>query len=67
MDHVRPLSLGGEDGEGNVQVLCRSHHGLKTSTDFGAAGQQLLHSHDSPIAVAPARSGHSSRSQHLSY
>ncbi|WP_404956608.1 HNH endonuclease [Streptomyces sp. 147326] len=26
VDHVRPLSLGGEDTDGNVQVLCRDCH-----------------------------------------
>ncbi|MFF4392379.1 HNH endonuclease [Streptomyces sp. NPDC001552] len=35
VDHVRPLSLGGEDVDGNVQVLCHECHGLKTSTEFG--------------------------------
>ncbi|MFI5864239.1 HNH endonuclease [Streptomyces sp. NPDC051546] len=38
VDHVRPLSLGGEDVDSNVQVLCHSCHGLKTRTEFGAAG-----------------------------
>ncbi|MFD3323663.1 HNH endonuclease [Streptomyces sp. NPDC058701] len=37
VDHVRPLSLGGEDVDGNVQVLCHGCHGLKTRTEFGAA------------------------------
>ncbi|MEU8617288.1 HNH endonuclease signature motif containing protein [Streptomyces sp. NPDC048623] len=35
VDHVRPLSMGGTDTDGNVQVLCRGCHGLKTSTEFG--------------------------------
>lgn len=35
VDHVRPLSLGGEDVDGNVQVLCRGCHALKTATEFG--------------------------------
>ncbi|WP_367135082.1 MULTISPECIES: HNH endonuclease [Streptomyces] len=34
MDHVRPLALGGTDTDGNVQVLCRECHALKTGTDF---------------------------------
>ncbi|MCB5907700.1 HNH endonuclease [Streptomyces pinistramenti] len=34
IDHVRPLSLGGEDVDGNVQVLCRGCHALKTATEF---------------------------------
>ncbi|MFE4643609.1 HNH endonuclease [Streptomyces sp. NPDC056730] len=38
VDHVRPLSLGGEDVDGNVQVLCHSCHRLKARTEFGAAG-----------------------------
>ncbi|MEU4101259.1 HNH endonuclease [Streptomyces tanashiensis] len=38
MDHVRPLSMGGTDTAGNVQVLCRGCHALKTRTEFGAAG-----------------------------
>ncbi|MFJ3901783.1 HNH endonuclease [Streptomyces sp. NPDC090025] len=37
VDHVRPLSMGGTDTDGNVQVLCRGCHGLKTATEFGAA------------------------------
>lgn len=37
VDHVRPLSLGGADMDGNVQVLCRGCHALKTSTEFGTA------------------------------
>ncbi|MGW5418933.1 HNH endonuclease [Streptomyces sp. NPDC003943] len=36
-DHVRPLALGGADTAGNVQVLCRGCHQLKTSTEFGGA------------------------------
>ncbi|MFJ1789536.1 HNH endonuclease [Streptomyces anulatus] len=37
VDHVRPLSLGGEDVDTNVQVLCHGCHGLKTATEFGGA------------------------------
>lgn len=37
VDHVRPLALGGEDTDGNVQVLCRGCHRLKTVTEFGTA------------------------------
>ncbi|MGP9018899.1 HNH endonuclease [Streptomyces sp. BR1] len=37
VDHVRPLSLGGEDVDSNVQVLCHECHQLKTSTEFGSA------------------------------
>ncbi|WP_327736186.1 HNH endonuclease [Streptomyces nojiriensis] len=37
VDHVRPLSLGGEDADGNVQVLCHGCHRFKTATEFGAA------------------------------
>ncbi|WHM36993.1 HNH endonuclease signature motif containing protein [Streptomyces sp. BPTC-684] len=37
VDHVRPLSLGGEDVDSNVQVLCHGCHALKTATEFGAA------------------------------
>lgn len=36
VDHVRPLSMGGTDTDGNVQVLCRGCHQLKTSTEFGS-------------------------------
>ncbi|MFJ2595950.1 HNH endonuclease [Streptomyces erythrochromogenes] len=36
VDHVCPLSLGGEDTDGNVQVLCHGCHQLKTGTEFGA-------------------------------
>ncbi|WP_325051405.1 HNH endonuclease [Streptomyces corynorhini] len=37
VDHVRPLSLGGADVDGNVQVLCHGCHGLKTRTEFGVS------------------------------
>ncbi|WP_189847175.1 HNH endonuclease [Streptomyces omiyaensis] len=37
VDHVRPLSRGGTDTDGNVQVLCRGCHRLKTATEFGGA------------------------------
>ncbi|MDT0454833.1 HNH endonuclease signature motif containing protein [Streptomyces sp. DSM 41527] len=36
-DHVRPLSLGGEDPDSNGQMLCHGCHGLKTATECGAA------------------------------
>ncbi|MFB7643684.1 hypothetical protein ACFC0S_36165 [Streptomyces sp. NPDC056084] len=32
-----PLSLGGENVDSNVQVLCHGCHGLKTRTEFGAS------------------------------
>lgn len=35
VDHVRSLSLGGEDVDSNVQVLCHGCHGLKVATEFG--------------------------------
>ncbi|MFG2640341.1 HNH endonuclease [Streptomyces sp. NPDC048370] len=35
VDHVQPLALGGTDTDGNVQVLCRGCHQLKTATEFG--------------------------------
>ncbi|MFI6687751.1 HNH endonuclease [Streptomyces sp. NPDC050485] len=38
LDHVRTLSLGGEDIDSNVQVLCHGCHQLKTRTEFRAAG-----------------------------
>ncbi len=37
IDHVRPLSMGGTDTDGNGQVLCRGCHGLKTRTERGGA------------------------------
>ncbi|MFI6525020.1 HNH endonuclease [Streptomyces uncialis] len=33
IDHVRPLSLGGEDTDHNVNVLCVGCHQLKTNTE----------------------------------
>nr|WP_239150413.1 HNH endonuclease signature motif containing protein [Streptomyces sp. SID13588] len=36
VDHIQALALGGTDTDGNVQVLCRSCHWLKTREDFGA-------------------------------
>lgn len=35
IDHVKPLALGGEDVDSNVQVLCKACHKRKTRTDFG--------------------------------
>ncbi|WP_424215509.1 HNH endonuclease [Streptomyces sp. BI20] len=35
IDHIKPLALGGEDVDGNVQVLCKACHKAKTATDFG--------------------------------
>jgi 5-methylcytosine-specific restriction protein A len=34
VDHVKPLALGGEDIDGNVQVLCKRCHKTKTRADF---------------------------------
>ncbi|MFI1521036.1 HNH endonuclease [Kitasatospora cineracea] len=33
VDHVRPLSEGGEDVDSNVQVLCALCHTLKTDAE----------------------------------
>ncbi|MBJ6623600.1 HNH endonuclease [Streptomyces sp. DHE17-7] len=35
VDHIKPLALGGEDVEGNVQALCKACHKTKTAMDFG--------------------------------
>ncbi|WP_443052939.1 HNH endonuclease [Streptomyces sp. NBC_00184] len=35
IDHVLPLAKGGEDVEGNVQILCKTCHKTKTAMDFG--------------------------------
>lgn len=37
IDHVHALALGGEDIEGNVQVLCVPCHRDKTRKEFYAA------------------------------
>jgi 5-methylcytosine-specific restriction protein A len=34
IDHIKPLALGGEDVDENVQVLCKACHKAKTRTDF---------------------------------
>lgn len=34
IDHVKPLALGGEDVDENVQVLCKACHKAKTRMDF---------------------------------
>ncbi|MFJ9616717.1 HNH endonuclease [Streptomyces noursei] len=34
VDHVRPIALGGEDVEGNVQLLCLYCHRSKTREEF---------------------------------
>jgi 5-methylcytosine-specific restriction endonuclease McrA len=47
VDHVRPLSLGGDDGPDNLQVLCRACHREKTRRDIArmakAIRQQVRH------------------------
>ncbi|WP_406003776.1 HNH endonuclease [Streptomyces sp. NBC_00829] len=37
---MQPIALGGEDTDGNVQVLCRPCHQGKTSAEFGAKSQR---------------------------
>ncbi|WP_244888740.1 HNH endonuclease [Streptomyces purpureus] len=50
VDHVRPLSLGGEDIDSNVQVLCHGCHQLKTRTEFGTARADKT---PAPVAGTP--------------
>lgn len=35
IDHIRPIALGGEDVDDNVQPLCKGCHRAKTAMDFG--------------------------------
>ena len=35
IDHIVPLSRGGEDVTGNVQAICRTCHRIKTLSDCG--------------------------------
>nr|WP_308801026.1 HNH endonuclease [Streptomyces polyasparticus] len=35
MDHIVALSCGGEDVDGNVQLLCHPCHRAKTRVDMG--------------------------------
>ncbi|MFE1828355.1 HNH endonuclease [Streptomyces yangpuensis] len=42
VDHVRPLSLGGEDTDSNSQVLCHGCHGLKTEPSSGLLRGRVL-------------------------
>ncbi|MFH8597846.1 HNH endonuclease [Streptomyces rimosus] len=37
IDHVRSLSMGGIDTDGNVQALCVDCRGLKTRMEFRTA------------------------------
>ncbi|TBO59334.1 HNH endonuclease [Streptomyces kasugaensis] len=37
VDYARPLPMGREDVDSNIQVLCYGCHQLKTRTEFGAA------------------------------
>lgn len=37
IDHVIPLAHGGEDVDGNLQILCRPCHKAKTRIDFDFA------------------------------
>ncbi|WP_267488100.1 HNH endonuclease [Streptomyces sp. DH8] len=41
VDHVRPLSRGGEDVDSNVQALCHGCHQIKTATEFGGAYERV--------------------------
>ncbi|MFE2245260.1 HNH endonuclease [Streptomyces lavendulae] len=34
IDHIVPLARGGEDTDGNVQILCKLCHKIKTNEDF---------------------------------
>lgn len=36
VDHIVPLSLGGEDAEPNLQPLCKSAHSRKTALESAA-------------------------------
>lgn len=36
VDHVKPLTDGGEDDEGNYQSLCTDHHKAKTAAEASA-------------------------------
>ncbi|MFF1377452.1 HNH endonuclease [Streptomyces sp. NPDC058308] len=38
---MRPISLGGEDTDSNIQVLCHDCHQFRTATGFGATGAPL--------------------------
>lgn len=35
IDHITPLSKGGEDVADNVQLLCKGCHKVKTALDMG--------------------------------
>ncbi|WTB44536.1 HNH endonuclease [Streptomyces sp. NBC_00827] len=41
VDHMQPLTLGGEDTDGNVQPLCHECHSVKTGEDFGTTNAPL--------------------------
>jgi 5-methylcytosine-specific restriction protein A len=35
VDHIVPLSLGGEDVDANTRNLCHHHHDIRTAEQFG--------------------------------
>jgi 5-methylcytosine-specific restriction endonuclease McrA len=41
VDHVKPASQGGGDGDENLQALCIYHHGKKTGAEGAAAAAQV--------------------------
>ena len=39
LDHIRPLSEGGSNADCNLQVLCRTCHGVKSSSEHTRTAQ----------------------------
>nr|WP_248296359.1 HNH endonuclease [Streptomyces sp. S1D4-11] len=57
VDHVRPLSLGGEDIDSNVQVLCHGCHSRPVPRPLHPLLDLSCHS------IRSSRVGHRARSQ----
>lgn len=51
IDHIVPLSAGGEDVDSNVQGLCVLHHAIKSATESMSAGGAANH----PEWLQPSR------------
>lgn len=41
VDHIKPLSRGGDNSRGNLQALCKRCHSKKTDSEDGGFGNRV--------------------------